>query len=63
MDVNKKVDLDFIKGFSQITITKICKDLNVDRPNLIKGNASSETTRKVKDELEKRLKELLDEKN
>lgn len=63
MDVNKKVDLDFIKGFSQITITKICKDLNVDRPNLIKGNASLETTRKVKEELEKRLKNLLNEKN
>ena len=63
MDVNKKVDLDFIKGFSQITITKICKDLNVDRANLLKGNASSDTTRKVKDELEKRLKDLLEQKN
>ena len=63
MDVNKKVDLDFIKGFSQITITKICKDLNVDRANLLKGNASSDTTRKVKDELEKRLTNLLEQKN
>lgn len=63
MDVNKKVNLDFIKAFSQITITRICKDLNVDRPNLLKGNASTETTRKVKEELEKRILELLQQKN
>ena len=62
MEINKKLDLDFIKGFSQITITRICKDLNIDRPNLLKGNASAETTRKAKDELEKRILELLNKK-
>lgn len=63
MEVNKKIDLDFIKSFSRITITHICKDLKVDRTNLMKGNSSSETTRKIRNELEKRLNELLNEKN
>lgn len=58
MDVNKKIDLEYIKKFTQITITKICKDLKIDRPNLIKGNASPEATRKVKEEIQKRIKEL-----
>lgn len=58
MDINKKRDLEYIKKFTQITITSICKDLKIDRTNLIKGNASAETTRKVKEELKKRLDEL-----
>lgn len=58
MDINKKVDLDFIKRFTQITVTKVCKDLKVDRPNLIKGNASPQTTRRVREEIEKRIEEL-----
>jgi hypothetical protein len=58
MDINKKRDLEYIKKFTQITITSICKDLKTDRTNLIKGNASAETTRKVKEELKKRLDEL-----
>ena len=58
MDVNKKVDLEFIKSFSKINVTQICRELNIDRPNLMKGKASSETTRKVREEIEKRLDEL-----
>lgn len=60
MEINKKLDLEYIKKFTKITITSICKDLKVDRTNLIKGNASAETTKKVKEELKKRIKELED---
>ncbi len=58
MDINKKVDLDFIKKFTQITVTKVCKDLKTDRTNLMKGNASPQTTRRVREEIEKRIEEL-----
>ena len=58
MDVNKKVDLDFIKGFQKITLATICKDLKVDKPSIYRGTASAENIRKVRKEIEKRLDEL-----
>lgn len=30
-------DLDFIKEFSKISISSICKELNIDRSNLLNG--------------------------
>ena len=35
-------DLIFIKKFSKITITKACKDLNVDVANLSNGKTTKE---------------------
>ena len=58
MDVNKKIDLDFIKGFQKITLATICKDLKVDKPSIYRGTASAENIRKVRKEIEKRLDEL-----
>lgn len=58
MEVNKKNYLDYIKEFQKIKLSKVCKDLGVDRTNLIKGLASTEATKKVKEEIERRLKEL-----
>lgn len=51
-------DLEFIKKFSKITITSICKDLKINRSNLLNGRTSKENTLKVKKEIIKRLKEL-----
>lgn len=51
-------DLKFIKDFSKINISQICKDLNVDRSNVLCGRASKETTSKVRKEIEKRLATL-----
>lgn len=58
MDVNKKVDLDFIKRFQKITLSQICKDLRVDKPSIYRGTASADNIRKVRLEIEKRLDEL-----
>ena len=54
----KETYLKFIKDFSQISIVNICKQLNVNRSNVLNGNASEETIKKVYDELKKRLIKL-----
>lgn len=54
----KEKDLEFIKGFSKINVASICKKLNIDRSNLLKGTASSEKTKAVKDEIIKQIEEL-----
>ena len=58
MEVNKKIYLDYIKAFQEIKLSKICKELGVDRFNVIKGTASTETIKKVKEEIERRIDEL-----
>lgn len=50
--------LKFILSFSKISISKICKELNIDRQNILNGKASEETTKKLYDELRKRLTKL-----
>ena len=37
MDVNKERDLKFIKSFQKITLATICKELNVDKPSIYRG--------------------------
>ncbi len=55
-------DLDFIKGFSKITITKACKKANVDRSNLIMGRIKDkEKIKKVKKILEREINNLYKE--
>lgn len=49
--------LDKIKALSKITITEICKDLKVDRSNLLKGK-SKKNERKVYEEIIKRYEEI-----
>lgn len=56
--MNKEVDLKFIKDFSKINVSQICKDLKVDRGNVLNGRASEETTNKVRKEIENRLATL-----
>lgn len=58
MDINKKIDLEFIKGFQKITLAAICKDLKVDKPSIYRGTASADAIKRVREEIEKRLDEL-----
>lgn len=51
-------DLKWIKAFSKITIASACKDLKIDKSNLWAGRTSDDTTAKVKEEIQKRLREL-----
>lgn len=57
--MTREDDLQFIKEFSKITISQICRDLNVDRGNLMNGRAGESTTKLVKEELVKRLTALI----
>lgn len=50
--------LKYILGFSKISISSICKELNIDRQNILNGRASEETTKKLYDELVSRLEKL-----
>lgn len=51
-------DLDFIKGFSKIKISTICKKLNIDKSNLWAGKASAEKIKLVKKEIINEFKKL-----
>ena len=52
-------DLLFIKGFTNITISKICKELKISRATLISGRyVNEEKYRMVRKELEKRIAKL-----
>lgn len=48
----------FIKDFSKITVTKICKDLDINRQNVFTNKASSENIAKVKNEIDNKIKDL-----
>lgn len=55
---DKKSNLKFIKGFSQISIKGICEELKVDRSNVLSGKASEKTTEAVKKKIEEKLRTL-----
>ena len=51
-------DLQWIKAFSKIKIIDVCRDLKVNKANLWTGKASADSIIKVREEIERRLKEL-----
>lgn len=51
-------NLEFIKAFSKISIAQICKDLKVNKSNVWSGNASEDSIKKVREEIERRYEEL-----
>lgn len=58
MNINKKIDLEYIKAFQKITVTAICKELRIDKPSVYRGTASADNIKKVREEIEKRIKQL-----
>ena len=50
--------LDKIKKISKITVTQICKELKINRSNLLNGNSTKENEKKVYEEIIKRIKEI-----
>lgn len=50
--------LNFILSFSKISISSICKNLNINRSNILNGKASEETIKLLYDELKKKLEEI-----
>lgn len=51
-------DLEFIKEFSKIKISTICKDLKIDKSNLWANKTSPQNIKLVKDEIIRRINEL-----
>lgn len=47
--MSKEKDLEFIKKYSKISITAICKKIGANRGNVWNGRASAETIRKVRE--------------
>lgn len=55
----KQEYLQFIKNFSSISVSRICKEKKVDRSCLLTQRTSEEKTKIVYDELMKQLKALI----
>ena len=51
-------DLKYIKDFSKITVSSICRDLGINRQNLLNGRASTKNTKKVRKKIEEKLKHI-----
>jgi len=45
-------DLDYIKRFSKITITKVCNDNHVDRSNLLAGRVKDKKVKMIRKAIE-----------
>ena len=51
-------DLEYIKSFSKINITKACKKLGINRGNLLNNKTPKENIIKVRKELESEVAKL-----
>lgn len=51
-------DLEYIKSFSKISITSVCKKLNIDRANLLNGRLKKDKIKQVREELESEVAKL-----
>ena len=54
----KEKYLNFILSFSKISISSICKELNINRSNILNGKASEETIKLLYDEINRKLDEI-----
>lgn len=51
-------ELEYIKKFTSIQVTKVCKKLNINYSNLISGRSSKKNEKLVKEELESEFAKL-----
>jgi len=51
-------DLEYIKKFSKITISKICRKNKINRSNLYNGKSTRRNERLVREEIESELAKL-----
>lgn len=56
--MEKKENLEYIKKFSEIKVSKICDKLKVARQNIFTGKASDENLEKVRREIEEQIAKL-----
>ena len=55
---NKNEDLEYIKKFSSISITDVCKKLGVNRANLLNGRTTKKNMKLVRKGLESEVAKL-----
>lgn len=55
----KEKDVEWIKKFASISVSDVCRELGINKANLYTFRISAEKTSLVKEEIEKRLRELL----
>lgn len=58
MEKTKNEDLEYIKKFSSISITDVCKKLGVDRSNLLNGRTTKRNMKLVRKGLESEVAKL-----
>lgn len=58
MEEEKEKNLKFIKNFSKIKVTTICKKLLIDRQNVLNGKTTSKNLKNVKEEIESEFAKL-----
>lgn len=58
MDTNKERDLKYIKNFSKIKLSEICRELKINKENIYRGTASPDAIKKVKEEIKKCIDQL-----
>lgn len=51
-------DIDYIKNFSKITISGICRKLKVDRSSVLNNKAKEDKIKKVREEIENQVARL-----
>lgn len=51
-------DLEYIKTFSKINITNVCKKAKVNRSNVLNGKASNKAVKKLRKQIENEIAEL-----
>ena len=56
--IRKEKDYKYIKKFMGISLNKICTELKINYSNLVKGKASIQNTRLVRERLEEEIKKL-----
>lgn len=59
--LTKQDKLNFIKNFSKITVSSICKDNNISSSNLWRGNTSSNNIDIVYISILENVKKIIDE--
>ena len=60
MEKESDLNLQFIKAFCNISVSKICKDLGISRSSISSGKAKNNDIRKVRVILEEELDKLYD---
>ena len=53
--MEKREDLDYIKSFSKIKISKACRHFNVDHANLVNGKLSRDIEKKIRKYIESEI--------